>query len=129
MALFNRKTDKKITKPFEETADLKKLCLFVTIVNNGLSSPIVKLFEHNGCSAQFIEHGEGTATRQVLDILGVEDTRKDVVFSFIKEESKEDIKQELEAFFAINKKNKGIAFSIPMTSVIGIKVYQFLANQ
>lgn len=114
--------------PFEKRPDLKKLTLFVTIVNNGQSTPIIKLFENYGCSAQFIQSGEGTAGKQVMDILGITDNKKEVIMSIIKKETVPDIKKELEAYFQVSKRNRGIGFTIPLTSIIGVKVYQFLAD-
>ena len=108
--------------------NFEKMSIFVTIVNHGLADPIVKLFENNGVSAQFIQRGNGTASKEIRDILGIEDTGKDIIISIIKKENIKDLKQELLAFFRASKYNKGIGFSIPMTSMIGIKVYQFLAN-
>mgnify|MGYP003303863670 CR=1 FL=1 len=128
MALKGKKKQTISNQPFEKTADIKKLSLFVTIVNAGQATPILRIFEDAGVSAQFVQRGKGTATKQILDILGVEDNGKDVVLSLIKQESIPDVKNELNAFFVASKKNKGIGFSIPMTSIIGVKVYQFLAN-
>lgn len=128
MALFKKKKVVTTPKKVEDSADFKKLTTFVTIVNRGLASPITKIFESYGCSAQFIQRGRGTAVKEIRDILGIEDTSKDVIFSIIREEVVEDVKTELAAFFLASKHNKGIAFSIPMSSMIGVKVYQFLAN-
>ena len=128
MALFSKKKQVQNNEPFEKRDDLKKLSLFITIVNAGQAAPIIKIFEDAGVSAQIVQRGRGTATRQIMDILGVEDNGKDVVLSFIKQESIPDVKVELNAFFAASKKNKGIGFSVPLTSIIGVKVYQFLAD-
>lgn len=127
MAILKKKVVQK-DPLFEERKDIKKLCAFITIVNHGQSGPVVKIFQNGGVSTQFVETGYGTAEKQVLDILGIADNRKEIVISLVKQESLLDIKTELEAFFAANKRNRGIGFSIDMTSIIGVKVYQFLAN-
>ena len=63
------------------------------------------------------------------DILGIEDNGKEIIISLIPNERIEEAKNELEAFFKVNKRNRGIGFSIPMTSLIGMKVYQFLTDK
>ena len=129
MAIFTRK--KKVEAKELPTLDnvvQKKLLLFITIVGEGQATAIRKLFERYGCSAQFVERGEGTATKEIYNILGVENIGKDIVFSFISEDKVDDIKKELEAFFIASKRNRGISFSIRLSSIIGVKVYQFLAN-
>lgn len=106
----------------------KKLLIFVTIVGHGAGTPVTKLFERYGASAQFVQRGEGTATKEINNILGIEDNEKDIVFSFVTEDVVPEIKKELEAFFVINKRNRGIGMTLPLSSIIGIRVYQFLAN-
>ena len=106
----------------------KKLLLFVTIVGKGQAQPVLRIFERGGSSAQFIQRGEGTAQKEIYNILGMEEIDKDIVFSFISEDKIPDVKIELDAFFLASKKNRGIGFSIPLSSIIGVRVYQFLAN-
>lgn len=113
---------------YEETNDIKKLSVYVAIVNRGQGDAVTSLFQKNGSSAQFVILGNGTANKNVLDILGIEDNQKEVVLALIKRELIPDAKRELEAFFAASKRNKGIGFSIEMTSIIGVKLYRFLAN-
>ena len=129
MSLFRRKKQIEVKElPTLDNVVQKKLLLFITIVGEGQSTAIRKLFERYGCSAQFVERGEGTATKEIYNILGVENTRKDVVFSFLAEDKASDIKKELDAFFVASKRNQGISFSIRLSSIIGVRVYQFLAN-
>ena len=129
MAFFRKKSKTQINElPSLDAVVQKKLLLFVTIVGRGAGTPVTKLFERFGSSAQFIERGEGTATKEINNILGIEDNEKDIIFSFITEDKVPVIKPELEAFFAINKRNRGIGMVLPLSSIIGVRVYQFLAN-
>lgn len=129
MSLFRKKKQIEVKElPTLDNVVQKKLLLFITIVGEGQSTAIRKLFERYGCSAQFVERGEGTATKEIYNILGVENTGKDVVFSFLAEDKAGDIKKELDAFFVASKRNQGISFSIRLSSIIGVRVYQFLAN-
>ena len=107
---------------------MKRLSMFITIVNRGQGNYVTKLFENEGANAQFIQYGEGTAQKEVRDSLGIEDNSKEIIISLIANEKIENAKKELDAFFRVNKRNRGIGFSIPMTSLIGMKVYQFLSD-
>lgn len=128
MGILKRKTSKDI-KPFEQTHELKRLSLFITIVNSGQGNAVIKLMEQFECAVSFIHKGEGTADASIYDILGLQDNGKDVVFSIIKDEVATDIKNEIEMFFKINKRNKGVAMRIPLASIVGINGYRFLTNQ
>ena len=131
MGLFKKLFKKEETKPVEtnpQDVEIKQLSMFVTIVNRGQGNFVTKIFENEGSNAQFIEYGEGTAQKEVRDILGIDDKTKEIVISLISNERIENAKKELEAFFKVNKRNRGIGFSVPMTSLIGMKVYQFLSD-
>ena len=125
MALFKSKTKKELEV---QTPDFKKLSMFITIVNRGQGNYVLKLFEAEGSNAQFVQRGEGTAQKEIRDILGIEDNSKEIIISLIRNDKIENAKKELEAFFRVNKRNRGIGFSIPMTSLIGMKVYQYLTD-
>ena len=71
---------------------------------------------------------EGTANTEMLNLLGLSDSEKSVIFSIIKEEKAPLALAALEEKFATIKNGKGIAYTIPMTGVIGVAIYQFLAN-
>ena len=123
---FIRKTKK--TQQPQNNPDQKKLSMFVTIVNKGQGNFVLKLFESEGANAQFIQHVEGTAQKEIRDILGIEDNSKEIIISLIQNDKIPSASKELEAFFKISKKNRGIGFAIPMTSIIGMRIYQFLSD-
>ena len=131
MGLFKKKKQEVETKnEFQlDESNIKKISMFITIVNRGQGNYVLKIFEQEGANAQFVQLGEGTAQKEVRDILGIEDNGKEIIISLIPNERIEEAKNELEAFFKVNKRNRGIGFSIPMTSLIGMKVYQFLADK
>ena len=129
MGLF-KKTKKENTeiKSDVSKSDIKKLSMFITIVNRGQGNFVLKLFESEGANAQFVQYGEGTAQKEIRDILGIEDNSKEIIISLISQDKIDSAKKELEAFFKVSKRNRGIGFSIPMTSLIGMKIYHFLVD-
>lgn len=130
MKLFkkSKKEESVSTNYFLKESEAKKLLMLITIVSRGQGNYVLKLFESEGSNAQFVQYGEGTAQKEIRDILGIEDNTKEIVISIISEDKIESVKKELEAFFKISKRNRGIGFSIPMTSIIGMKLYQFLVD-
>ena len=129
MRLFKRKNEKNNSElPSLNNIVQKKLLLFITIVSSGHGSQIIKLFEKIGVSAQFVESGEGTATKEINNILGIEEVDKDVVFSFVTKDKIPLVREKLSEYFSSNKRNRGIGMAIQLSSIIGVRVYQFLAN-
>lgn len=119
---------KKDVSLIENSVNLKKLSLYISIVNYGQSDSIIKIFQRYNSSLQFVQNGTGTAIKAVRDILGLEDNRKEVIFAFVSDEALEELKDELDAYFYSSKRNRGIAFSISLNSIIGAKLYHFLSN-
>lgn len=115
-------------KPQLESFIEKKLVLYITIVSQGQANSILKIFEKCGSSAQFVETGEGTASKEIKNILGMESVDKEIIFSFISQDKKDQVREFLDVYFSSRAKNAGISFSIPLASIVGVKAYQFLAD-
>ena len=113
---------------FESRSDIKKLVLYTIIVPRGQADNIVRILKANKSSAQFIKYGEGTASNAIRDILGSEDTKKDIVYSIVREDAVPDIKKELDVYFIASKRNRGIAYTITLTSIVGVKLYKFFTQ-
>ena len=116
------------TPAFEKRDDIKKLVLYTVIVPRGQGENILRIFKSNRSSAQFLMYGEGTATNAIREILGSEDTKKDIVYSLVREDAVPDIKKEIDVYFVASKKNRGIAYTISLTSIVGVKIYKFLTQ-
>ncbi len=115
-------------KSFEEKKNLDKLYVYIVIANQGQADTICSLLQYLGSSAQYIQHARGTAPDRVKDILNIVDNTKEVIFSFINEKFLDQVQLELNAYFAANKKNSGLGFAIPLTSIMGVKAYKFLSQ-
>ena len=113
---------------FETREDLKKLYLYTVIVPSGQGEYIMRMFKANRTSVQFLQFGEGTASNAIRDILGIEDTKKDIVYSIVREDAIPDIKKEIDVYFIASKKNRGIAFTVALASIVGVKMYKFLTQ-
>ena len=129
MPIIRKKKVKKEVA-YEDRTDIKikKLLMHITIVPSEQGPTINKLFKSLGVSCQFTQRGRGTASKKVREILGVEDNHKELIFSLVPEDLVPKMNLELEAFFAANDRNKGIAFTIPLESIMSVRVYNFLAD-
>lgn len=122
------KATEEVRPAFETRPDIKKLVLYTIIVPRGQGENILKILKSYKSSAQFIQIGEGTATSVIRDILNIEDTKKDIIYSIVREDTVKDIKQELDVYFIASKRNKGIAYTISLNSIVGVKMYKFLTQ-
>ena len=120
-------THKKTTKK-TKTSDIKKLKLLVTIVNRSRTLLFLDVIEQFEVNMQMVIYGKGTASNEMLNMLGLAETDKAVILSVIREDKVKDVLETLQEKFTKVKQGKGIAYTIPMSSVIGVSIYQFLSN-
>ena len=108
--------------------NLKKLKVLITIVNRSKALFYTDLLEQYDVNMQMTLYGNGTANSEMLGLLGLVETEKAVILSIVREDKIKDIKMVLAEKFDKVKDGKGIAYTIPMQSIIGVSIYQFLAN-
>ena len=120
-------THKKTTKK-TKSSDIKKLKLLVTIVNRSRTLLYVDVIEQFEVNMQMVIYGKGTASNEMMNMLGLAETDKAVILSVIREDKVKDVLETLQEKFTKVKQGKGIAYTIPMSSVIGVSIYQFLSN-
>ena len=121
---------KQMIKPKKITlSDIKKLKLLVTIVDRTKALFYIDFLEQYEVNFQMVCYGHGTAEKEMLHYLGLASSDKAVILSVIREELTEEITLSLSEKFHKVKNGKGIAFTIPMKSIIGVSTYQFLVNQ
>lgn len=113
---------------FEARPDLKKMVFYTVIVDRGQSDNILRIFKASKSSFQLVQFGEGTATSEFKNILGVEENEKDIVYSIVREDVVPEIKKELDSYFESSKRTKGVAYTISLDSLIGVKMYKFLTQ-
>lgn len=103
-----------------------KLYLMTTIVDRKVGKKYRELYEENKQHVMFASLGQGTASSEVLDYLGLEGAEKLVLFSVHEEDEWYFVKKQLQKKLKIDAPGGGIAFIIPLSSVGGKKVLQFL---
>ena len=105
-----------------------KLKLLVTVVNQNKAEIFIDFLEQFEVNLQLQMHAEGTAGSDMLHYLGLEESEKRVIFSIVREDMASAAMKGLEEKFATVKGGKGIAYTVPLTGVIGAAIYRFLSN-
>ena len=106
-----------------------RLELLITIVDKKKADFYADLLQSFDVNMQMIVAAKGTAEEKMLEILGLSDNDKAVIFSTVREDRLEEIENVLEDRFVSVKGGKGIAVSIPLTSIMGATAFGFLSNE
>lgn len=132
MGLLTKNTKIKKTEPAKKETpfqtDLKKLKLLVTVVSRNKSEFYMDYLSGFDVNMQMAVAGQGTASSDTMYLLGLVDSDKSVIFSVLREDRAEEAMQGLDEKFHTVRGGKGIAFTVPMTGVIGVAIYRFLSN-
>lgn len=115
--LSKRKTDKKI----------EKLELMITVLQRGKAEKFMGFLKDFDVTVQTVVLGIGTASSEILSYLGLDETKKEVVLSFVKQDRIKDIYEFVSPY--LQKKGKGISFTIPLNSMVGVTMYKYLIKQ
>ena len=115
-----------MTNTINESA-IKKLKLLFTVVERSKAEFYLDVLSEFEVNYQMVVSGKGTAATDLLDMLGL-NPHKAVILSVVREDLVDGILKCLEDKFATIRQGKGISFAVPLSSVIGVNVYQFLSN-
>lgn len=106
--------------------EIKLRCL-VIIAERGTGdeiSALVKDYAH----FQSIILGKGTANSEIEAALAISNPEKDIIYCFIEKHNVDYVYFLLEEQFELKKKHKGIAFTIPLSSIDGLTSLKILTG-
>lgn len=104
-----------------------RLKILITIVARNKADFYMDLIQSAEVNMQFVAMAEGASNPNVR-YLALSDTEKAVIFSVIREDRENEMLELLDEKFRTIRNGKGIAYTIPMDSVIGVTLYGFLSN-
>ena len=107
---------------------IRKLKLLITIVDRPKGEFYADVISQFDANFQLGVAGLGTATSELVELLGLE-PHKAVILSVVREDMVDTIMNTLEDKFATIRNGKGVAFAVPLSSVIGVNLYRFLSDR
>ena len=107
---------------------IRRLTLLFTVVDRSKANFYLDMLEEYEVNFQTVIYGRGTADTKMLGLLGISESDKAVILSVIREDRVEGALAMLETRFARVKNGRGIAFTVPFESVMGVHTYCFFSN-
>lgn len=106
----------------------RKLKILITVVDRQKADFYQDLLQSFEVNMQFSMSAKGTAPTEMLNYLGLIDSEKSVIFSIIREDMEMAALDTLTEKFRTIKNGKGIAYTVSLSSTIGVAIYRFLSN-
>lgn len=104
-----------------------KLELLLAVVHNDKAAYYSSLIQSHQANLQLSMAAKGT-THLILSYLGLAERPKTLIISVVRADEAGGLISLLDDTFKKGRNYKGIAFTVPMTSVIGTLAYGFLSN-
>ena len=106
---------------------VKKLKLIFTVVDRPKGDFYMDVLSGFEVNYQMFLNGQGTASSELVDLLGL-NPEKAVILSVAREDMVPKIMHTLADKFQTVRNGNGIAFAVPLSSIIGVNNYRFLSN-
>ena len=120
-AAKEKNTERKKSSP-------KKLKLLFTIVNRNKGELFADLLQPYEINMQMLVAAHGTTKAETLQLLGMAESDKVLILSVVRSDKAAAALKMLEEKFKTVKNGDGIAFTVPLSSALGVTAYQFLCN-
>ena len=104
-----------------------KLELLLAVVHNDKVSYYSSLIQSHQANLRLTIPAQGT-THMLLSVLGLTERPKTLILSVVRSDQAGSLISLLEETFQKGKDYKGIAFTVPLSSIIGTLAYGFLSN-
>ena len=108
---------------------MKPIKLLIAIAPRGRGTVISKIAHDLGAHGGIVSLGRGTATSEILDILGIGGTDKDIFVCAVFADESHDILMKLSEKMGFEKPGGGIAFTVPIQSIGGLDMFFMLTGQ
>lgn len=105
---------------------MHELHMMVTITDRKFTRKFAAFYEEQGLPVSFITVGNGTASSEILDYLGLDGSEKAVMLCILTDAKWKEVKRQLQLKMRINYPGVGIAFTIPLSSIGGKKALNYL---
>ena len=107
---------------------MQKMYLFVTITKRDDSDEFTEFFASKEVPILYSTPCEGTVRQKTLALFGLEESHKTVHYCIVTANKKNELIKSLTREMAIDLPDRGIALSIPLTSMGGKRPIEMFAN-
>ena len=107
---------------------MNRLKILITVVSRAKADFYMDHIQSFGVNMQMVVFGQGTAPREIATAMGLADSERAVILSIIGENQLQAALESLGEKFNTIVGGTGIAYTIPMTSIIGKSIFNFLSD-
>ncbi|MDF2802241.1 MAG: nitrogen regulatory protein [Anaerocolumna sp.] len=103
-----------------EKTGLIRRKLLITVVDYIKEKQLTDMYLANHIPLSLVTHGHGTANSDILDYLGLGETKKNITFSIVAENKLQTIFSQLVQNMHLNHHGNGVAFTLPLSCISNV---------
>lgn len=126
--LMKRYIRRSTAKTEHAQVSMNKLKVLITVVSRTKADFYMDHIQSFGVNMQMVAYGQGTASKEISTAMGLADSDRAVIMSIIGEDRLKAALESLDEKFNTIVGGKGIAYTIPMASIIGKSIFNFLSD-
>lgn len=107
---------------------MSDIYMMVTVINRNQAEKFLSFYKEEQLAVMLVTLGAGTAGSEILDYLGLEASEKAIIVSFVTDDVWKKVKRNLQRGMQIDFPDRGIAFTIPLSSIGGKRELMFLTE-
>ncbi|MDR1801173.1 MAG: P-II family nitrogen regulator [Lachnospiraceae bacterium] len=102
--------------------------MLIVITDRSAAEDFVQLFQEHALPLTLAAHGKGTATREMLDMFSLEESRKSVLISVAGHDKIRHVMRDITRKLGIASPGTSVVFAIPLSSIGGSATSHHLAD-
>ena len=106
----------------------RPICMLMVIIDRKRNHVLEDVFRRHNLTYTLSCMGEGTANHEILDYLGLDITKKQVVMTPIPLEESDEIVESISRDMELEKPGNGIAFILPISGIAGSMAMDILTK-
>ncbi len=106
----------------------RHIYFLITITGRDRLGDFMEIYKRNGVTVNQVALGHGTATNDMMGLLGLDSSEKAVGFAVVTGHAWHLVKQELQQKLYIDVPGTGVAFTIPLASIGGPRELAYLTE-
>ena len=107
---------------------MSKLEMMISILDRNRLPEFMGIYREQNATLHFVALGHGTASNEILGYLGLSGSEKAVLFSIVTDVIFRNIRKILQSKIRIDVPGTGIVFTIPISSIGGIREMNYLTD-
>ena len=128
MELEKKNRNKALRNNTRAKISMNRLKILITVVSRAKADFYMDHIQSFGVNMQMVLFGQGTAPREIATAMGLADSDRAIILSIIGENNLRSALDSLAEKFNTIVGGKGIAYTIPMSSIIGKSIFNFLSD-